>query len=192
MIVARGLSHDCLLGTDFLHQYKCKICYDTGTFMAGSTEVPICYQKVKPVVCRVVLQSDNEIELGTERIIGGRLESRFERNSGSPGVIEGMRTVRKNKEICVGHSLVVPKDGDAPVRVANLTDTPIKLSTAHVIGFYHPLSSLNGETTSSQVGVNISQDSQQKCSNQTGDTESRGKESEEMGTERDSHSKPNI
>ena len=35
------------------------------------------------------------------------------------------------------------------------------------------------------MGVNVSQDSQQKCSNQTGDTESRGKESEEMGAERD-------
>ena len=27
VIVARGLSHDCLLGTDFFHQYKCKISY---------------------------------------------------------------------------------------------------------------------------------------------------------------------
>ena len=101
VIVARGLSHNCLLGTDFLHQYRCKICYDTGTFMAGSTEVPIRYQKVKLVVCRVVLQSDTEIEPGTERIIGGRLESGFERNSGSPGVIEGMRMVRKRQgDLC--------------------------------------------------------------------------------------------
>ena len=44
---------------------------------------------------------------------------------------------------------------------------------------------MNGETTSIQVGVNVSQDSQQKRSNQTGDTESRGKESEEIGAERD-------
>lgn len=27
VIVARGLSHDCLLGTDFFHECKCKICY---------------------------------------------------------------------------------------------------------------------------------------------------------------------
>ena len=101
--------------------------------MASSTEVPIHYQKVKPVVCRVVLQSDTEIEPGTEQIIGGWLESRFERNSRSPGVIEGMRMVRKNKEICVGHYLVVPKDGDAPVCVANFTDIPITLSIGHII-----------------------------------------------------------
>ena len=72
VIVARGLSHDCLLGTDFFNEYKCKICYDTGTFMVGATEVPIHYQKVKPVVCRVILQADTEIEPGTERIVGGR------------------------------------------------------------------------------------------------------------------------
>ena len=63
--------------------------------MVGSTQVPIRYQKVKPVVCRVFLQSDTEIEPGTERIIGGRLESGIKRNSGSPGIIEGMTTVRK-------------------------------------------------------------------------------------------------
>ena len=42
------------------------------------------------------------------------------------------------------------------------------------------------------MGVNVSQDSQQKCSNPTGNTESRGKESEEVDAERDGHSKPNI
>ena len=139
VIVARELSHDCLLGTDFFQEYKCKICYDTGTFMVGATEVPIRYQKVKPVACRVILQSDTEIEPGTEQIVGGRLEIGFERNSGSPGIIEGMKTVRKNKEVCVGRSLVVPKNRDTPVRVANFTDRVIKLPTGHVIGFYHPL-----------------------------------------------------
>ena len=47
---------------------------------------------------------------------------------------------------------------------------------------------MNGETTSIQVDMNVSQDSHQKCSNQTGDTKSRGEESEEMGVD----SKPNI
>lgn len=116
VIVARGLSQDCLLGTDYFAQYKCKICYDTGTFMAGSTEVPIPYQKVKPVVCRVVLQSDTEIELGTEQIFGGQLESGFERNCGSPGVTHGLKTVQKNEEVCAGNALVVPRNGDAPAR----------------------------------------------------------------------------
>lgn len=51
---------------------------------------------------------------------------------------------------------------------------------------------MNGDTTSIQVNIILPQGSQQKCSNQIGDTESREKESEEMSAERDSHSKPNI
>ena len=91
--------------------------------MGGATEVPIHYQKAKPVVCRVILQTDTEIEPGTERLVGGRLEIEFERNSGSPGIVEGLKTMRKNKEFCVGRSLVVPKNGDTPyVLLALLTN----------------------------------------------------------------------
>lgn len=68
---------------------------------------------------------------------------------------------------------------------ANFTDRPIKLSVGHLIGFYHPLSSVNGETTSIQVDTNVPQDSQQRCSNQTRVTKSTGKESKEMDAERE-------
>ena len=139
--------------------------------MVGATAVPIHYQKVKPVVCRVILHTDTEIEPGTDRIVGGRLEIGFERNSGNPGRVEDLKTLRKNKEFSVGRSLVVPKNGDTRVCVANFTDKPIKLPTGHVIGFYHPLSIVNGETTSVQVDVNVPQDLQSKCSNQTVDSE---------------------
>ena len=160
--------------------------------MVGATEVPIRYQKVKPVVCRVILQSDTEIEPGTEQIVGGRLEIGFERNSGSPGIIEGMKTVRKNKEVCVGHSLVVPKNGDTPVRVANFTGRLIKLPNGHVIGFCHPLSSVNGQTMSVQADTNSVQDPQPKCSNQTVDTDSEGRGCEKLKAEKENHSKPDI
>ena len=82
----------------------------------------------------------------------------LERNSGSPRIVEGLKTLRKNKEFCVGRSLLVPKNGDTPVRVSNFTDKPTKLPTGHAIGFYHPLSSVNGKTTSVQVDVNVPQD----------------------------------
>ena len=160
--------------------------------MVGATEVPIWYQKVKPVVCWVILQSDTDIEPGTEQIVGGRQEIRFERNSGSLGIIAGMKTVRKNKEVCVGCSLVVPKNGDTPVRVANFTDGLIKLPTGHVIGFYHPLKSVNGQTLSVQADTNPVQDPQPKCSNQTVDTESEGKGCEKLKAEKENDNKPDI
>ena len=109
-----------------------------------------------------------------------------------PGIIEGMKTVRKNKEVCVGRSLVVPKNGDTPVRVANFTDRLIKLATGHVIGFYYPLSSVNGQTMSVQADTNSVHDPQPKCSNQTMDTDSEGKGCEKLKAEKENHSKPDI
>ena len=84
VIVARGLSHDCLLGTNFFHEYKCKICYDTRTFMVGATEVPIHYQKVKPVVCRVILLRLNQ---GLSELLGEGWRSGLKETLGAQGLM---------------------------------------------------------------------------------------------------------
>ncbi len=40
-MVTRGLSHDCILGSDFLQNFGCQIHYDTRTFVVGHTEIKI-------------------------------------------------------------------------------------------------------------------------------------------------------
>jgi len=46
VMVARGLSHVCILGSGFFQHFGCQIYYDTGTFVVGHTEIPIRYCKV--------------------------------------------------------------------------------------------------------------------------------------------------
>ena len=144
MVIARGLTHDCLLGSDFFQSNGCQIKYDTGTFLVGGAEVPIHYRKEKPSVCRVLLTATAEIEPGTERVLGARLEHGFERNSGSPGIVEGVPASAGGK-IGVARSLVVPKGTDVLVRLANFSDDPIKLPANSLLGQYHPLNSDGGE-----------------------------------------------
>ena len=48
MILARNISHDCLIGTDFFRKYCCSIKYDTGTFVVQRSEIPIHYEKQTP------------------------------------------------------------------------------------------------------------------------------------------------
>ena len=55
VMIAQGLAHDCILGSDFFQQYGCQIHYDTGTFVVGDAEIPIRYCKVTPSVCRLYL-----------------------------------------------------------------------------------------------------------------------------------------
>ena len=64
VMIARGLSHDCILGSDFFQHFGCQIHYDTGTFVVGHTEIPIRYCKVTPSVCKIFLNDDIQVEPG--------------------------------------------------------------------------------------------------------------------------------
>ena len=86
VMIARGLSHDCILGSDFFQHFQCQIHYDTGTFVVGNTEIPIRYCKVIPSVCPILLCDDIQVEPGTEQVIEAKLENGFEHNTGTPGI----------------------------------------------------------------------------------------------------------
>lgn len=144
VMIAQGLAHDCILGSDFFQQYGCQIHYDTGTFVVGDAEIPIRYCKVTPSVCRLYLCAEVEVEPGTEQVLGARLEEGYEQNTGSPGILEGSKELKGKSEICIARSLVVPRAGQALVRVANFSDRPIKIRSDVPIAEYHPISSVNG------------------------------------------------
>lgn len=139
MIVAQNISHDCLLGTNFLRKYCCRIMYDTGTFVIQGSEVPIHYEKQAPSVCRITLHSATTIPPGTEVLTEGHLPPGYEKNYGSPGIIEEAKSMRKNKEICLARAMVVPRNGTALIRLANFTDKEICLQENEVVGQFHPL-----------------------------------------------------
>ena len=139
MIVAHNISHDCLIGTDFFRKYCCNIKYDTGTFTIQGSEVPIRYEKQPPTVCKITIQSTTTVPPGTEVTTEGKLVSGYERNYGSPGIIEEARGIRKKKSICVARTLVVPKDGTALIRLANFTDREINLQESETVGQIYPL-----------------------------------------------------
>ena len=100
-----GLSHDYILGSDFLQHFQCQIHYDSGTFVVGNTEIPIRYCKVTPSVCRIFLCGDIQVEPGTEQVIEAKLEGEFEHNTGTPGILEESRERRGKSEITIARSL---------------------------------------------------------------------------------------
>ena len=102
-----GLSHDYILGSDFLQHFQCQIHYDSGTFVVGNTEIPIRYCKVTPSVCRIFLCGDIQVEPGTEQVIEAKLEGEFEHNTGTPGILEESRERRGKSEITIARSLVM-------------------------------------------------------------------------------------
>ena len=141
VIIARGLCHDCILGSDFFQHFQCQILYDTGTFVVGNTEIPIRYCRVTPSVCRIFLCDDIQVEPGTEQVVEAKLENGFEHNTGTPGILEESRELRGKSEINIARSLVIPRDGLTLVRVANFSDRPLRLRADLLVAEYHPFSS---------------------------------------------------
>ena len=112
VMIAQGLAHDCIFGSDFFHYYGCQIQYDTGAFVVGDSEIPIRYCKVAPSVCKLFLCTDVEVEPGTEQVLEVILEKGYERNNGSPGILEGSKELGVIKSaVCIARFLVVPRAG---------------------------------------------------------------------------------
>ena len=164
VMIARGLSHDCILGSDFFQHFQCQIHYDTGTFVVGNTEISIRYCKVIPSVCRILLCDDIQVEPGTEQVIEAKLENRFEHNTGTPGILEESKELRGKSEINVARSLVIPKDGLTLVRVANFSDRPIRLRSDLPVAEYHPVSSGDGRVVPLEPDRDSTSASHPSCS----------------------------
>ena len=139
MIVASNISHDCLLGSDFLRTNICCIMYGSGTFLIQGSEVPIHYAKQAPAVCRIALDSAVTIPPGTEVLSTGVLASAKLRNTGSPGLVDEAKGVRKKKAVCIARTMIVPRDGKATIRLANFTDRDIQLNKGQVVGQFNPI-----------------------------------------------------
>ena len=85
VMVAQGLSHDCILGSDFFQHFGCQIHNDTGTFVVGHTEIPIRYWKATASACRIFWSEDIKVEPGTEQVFKAKLKNGYDRNTGTPG-----------------------------------------------------------------------------------------------------------
>ncbi|KAL9986207.1 hypothetical protein ACROYT_G000314 [Oculina patagonica] len=164
VMIARGLSHDCILGSDFFQHFGCQIHYDTGTFVVGHTEIPIRYSKVTPSVCRIFLSDDIQVEPGTEQVFEAKLENGYDRNTGSPGILEESKELRGKSEINIARSLVIPRDGLTIVRVANFSDRPIRLRSDFPVAEYHPISSVDGHVVPMEMDPDVTSASHPSCS----------------------------
>ena len=91
MLVIRYIPHARILGSDFLERESCRILYDVGTFVVQGEEIPIFYRRKAPSICRVGVEEEVELKAGTEVVLCGKLEPGFERNDGTPRILEGSR-----------------------------------------------------------------------------------------------------
>ena len=178
MVVVKGIYHETILGTDFFEENRCKICYHLGTFCIRDSEIPIHYQKSSPTVCRLVLAEKIEIDPGTEVSLMAEMERGYERNEGTPGMVERVAKLYADNGPYLARTLVIPRQGKALVRLANFGDETIKLKRNQAVGVFHPLSQNNGSVNVFDLKTKQESESCEGGADSSGSTHELSKEQE--------------
>ena len=92
------------------------------------------------------------------------MENGYDRNTGTPGILEEPKELRGKSEIHIARSLVIPRDGLTIVRVANFSDRPIRLRSDFPMAEYHPISNVDGCAVSMETDPYFTSASHPSCS----------------------------
>jgi hypothetical protein len=156
---------DVLENLDHSYKHGCDIHYRTKTLEIAGRELPLHREEEQPRISRVTLARSVTIPPNSEMVLTGHLRSSVGLNEGSSGIIE-----RKigNQQFFTGRALVVPQKGKVPVRVANLTESPVRLKSHETLGWFHPSCSSDGKVYQFSEGEEGAQESTKVESVNTG------------------------
>ena len=151
VLVADDISHDCLLGVDFLgaNNFTIEVGNNRLSSRDNNSSVPL-YLKAQPVVCCVSLAETVIVPARHEMLIPAKvsaLDKKTPVNIG-PGVVEPNLTFKRKPELALARSIVQPQGDRIAVRVVNMSPQPITLYKNSKVANLHPLN--EGEEVSTE------------------------------------------
>jgi hypothetical protein len=152
VLVADDISHDCLLGVDFLGANNFTIEVGSSRISSRDNNIPApLYLKRQPVVCRVSLAETVVVPARHEMVIPAKVfapDKKTPVNIG-PGVVESNLIFKRKPELALARSVVQPQGDRIAVRVVNMSPTPITLYKNSKVANLHPL--MEGEDSTECV-----------------------------------------
>ena len=142
-MITNDITHDCLLGTDFLIPHACTIDLKQHRLLIGnkSTELITTEQAMqsKKKVCHISLSSTTVIRDREEKLLWAEVRHPEGEQVSYPGVVEPREEVLSKHPIMVARVLAIPgEDKLIPIRITNLTVLPITLYKGQTIGNFCP------------------------------------------------------
>ena len=129
VVVANDLSHECIVGLDFLGSENATINLGTMSLEIHGSKVPLMKDK-KYIFCRVAVAETVTIPSGYEMILPGKLVDR-KRNlkvlhDNKTGIMEPLQKTTRNGTL-VARVFTTSKGNKVPLRVANFSDEDVTL-----------------------------------------------------------------
>ena len=112
---------------DFMKNHKCDLIISNNCLKINKEYIP-CFLKAsnKPSCSRIALQRDVEIAPKSEMIVDGKLIDHIDKDFFC--LLEGSEKFMSKSGLMIAKVLVNPKFKAIPIRIANVTDKPIKNS----------------------------------------------------------------
>ena len=162
ILVTESITQDCLLGSDFLTAHECVVDLKARNLviLIGQLSSPIFHLRVtdqSQAICRVSMSETMVFRAGEERICVGNVDIPPFVTIGSAGVVEPKEGFEERSNLLLDRTLVVPDNGCLPVRLANLTESPVTVYKGTNVAIFSPLPS-DGESlvTSSTTFSHVS------------------------------------
>ena len=150
---------NAILGMDFMKTKKCDLMISKGCLKINGENIP-CYQKQNMrlfTCCRVALVENVEIPPCSEIVVSGKTLDHIDKDYSC--LIEGSENFVQKTGLLVAKSVVDPNTGRIPIRLANLTDKPIKVFKDTVTATMETVevveNELVGSTGTSDISKNL-------------------------------------
>ena len=152
VLVTDQVLQDCLLGADFLIANSFVIDFKAGVLRRDARTAPLTHMENRPTrsVCRVSLGGTTVIRAGEERLLWGDVQHPQDLSIKYAGVLEPKEGFEAQHQVLVARVVAVPDGKLFPVRVANLSASPITLYRGLRIGTFWPLSTLGEEAAEAE------------------------------------------
>ena len=146
VLIAEDITHECLLGVDFLRKHECTIRFGTNhlqTEAGGVSSTLFSTQEKVSQICRVSLAETVVIPGRHEMILPAKITTASKSKSpiNSPGIVEPNLTFKRKPDIALARSIVQPQRNKIAVRIVNLVPTPVTLYKNSKVGTLHPVKS---------------------------------------------------
>ena len=141
------MTHDCIVGVDFLQRYGFDIRYSTNSLETGCTTTPLLLEKPTSMTYRVAVHETVVVPPYHEMIIPADVIAKGEAIPDTCGLVEGRLEFVNKRELVIARSLVNVASGQVPARVANPTGTAITVYQSTHIGCFCPVQAEARELT---------------------------------------------
>ena len=148
-VLFADITQDGILGIDFMMRNKCDLIISKSCLKVNGQDIPCCMSDgSQPVCCRVALVENVSVPPESEIIISGKPLDNLDRSR--IDLVEPSMRFVENTGLMVAKVLVDPKNGNIPLRLANLSKDLITVQKDTVTAVLQAVDSVNSE------GVNVS------------------------------------